>query len=116
MRAALALITERRPDLEVEGEMHANTALSTEVREQRVSRVAPDRRSANLLIMPTLDAANISFNLVKAVDECVSVGPMLMGMALPMHIVNQSVTVRGLVNMTAVAAVDSQIVAAERAE
>ena len=114
MRAALALITERRPDLEVDGEMHANTALSTAVRDS----VFPGSRlkgSANLLIMPTLDAANISFNLVKAVDECVSVGPMLMGMGLPMHIVNQSVTVRGLVNMTAVAAVDSQIVAAERA-
>ncbi len=114
MRAALALIAERRPDLEVDGEMHANTALSTEIRDS----VFPGSRltgPANLLIMPTLDAANISFNLVKAVDDCVSVGPMLMGMALPMHIVNQSVTVRGLVNMTAVAAVDSQIVAAERA-
>ena len=114
MRTALALITERRPDLEVDGEMHANTALNTQIRES----VFPGSRlthSANLLIMPTLDAANISFNLVKAVDECVSVGPMLMGLALPMHIVNQSVTVRGLVNMTAVAAVDSQIVAAERA-
>ena len=114
MRTALALITERRPDLEVDGEMHANTALNAQIRES----VFPGSRlthSANLLIMPTLDAANISFNLVKAVDECVSVGPMLMGLALPMHIVNQSVTVRGLVNMTAVAAVDSQIVAAERA-
>ncbi len=114
MRAALALITERRPELEVDGEMHANTALSTAVRDS----VFPGSRlsgAANLLIMPTLDAANISFNLVKAVEECVSVGPMLMGLALPMHIVNQSVTVRGLVNMTAVAAVDSQILAAETA-
>ena len=114
MRAALALITERRPDLEVDGEMHANTALNSEIRDS----VFPGSRltaPANLLIMPTLDAANISFNMVKAVDECVSVGPMLMGLARPMHIVNQSVTVRGLVNMTAVAAVDSQIVAAERA-
>ncbi len=112
LRDALALITERRPDLEVDGEMHADAALVTGIREG----VFPDSRlkgPANLLIMPTLDAANIAFNLVKAVDECVSVGPMLMGMGLPVHIVNQSVTVRGLVNMTAVAAVDSQIAAAE---
>ena len=110
MREALTLITERRPELEVDGEMHADAALSTAVRE----RVFPGSRltvSANLLIMPTLDAANIAFNLVKAVGECVSVGPMLMGTALPVHIVNQSVTVRGLVNMTAVAAVDSQMAA-----
>ena len=115
MRDALALIGERRPDLEVDGEMHADAALNTAIRKS----VFPGSRltvSANLLIMPTLDAANIAFNLVKAVEECVSVGPMLMGVALPVHIVNQSVTVRGLVNMTAVAAVDSQMAAAERCE
>ena len=114
MREALALIGERRPELEVDGEMHADSALNVDVRRG----IFPGSRlvgPANLLIMPTLDAANIAFNLVKSVGECVSIGPMLMGAALPVHIVTQSVTVRGLVNMTAVAAVDAQMAIAERA-
>ncbi|NNG04461.1 MAG: NADP-dependent malic enzyme [Inquilinus sp.] len=113
MRDALALIAERRPDLEVDGEMHADAALNVDVRRG----IFPGSRltgPANLLILPTLDAANIAFNLVKSVGECVSIGPMLMGAALPVHIVTQSVTVRGLVNMTAVAGVDARMAIAER--
>ena len=64
--------------------------------------------NANLLVAPSLDAANIAFNLLKTVGEGLSVGPMLLGMAAPVHIVTQSVTTRGVVNMTAYAVVDAQ--------
>ena len=73
---------------------------------------------ANLLIMPTLDAANIAFNLLKSLGEGLTVGPMLIGAAAPVHILATSVTARGVVNMTAVAAVDAQgaVVQAEAAD
>ena len=64
--------------------------------------------SANLLVMPSLDAANIAFNLARVLADGISVGPMLIGLARPAHIVSQTTTVRGLVNMTAIAAVDAQ--------
>ena len=107
MREALALINELAPDLEVEGEMHGDAALSEVLRESTF----PNSRlkgQANLLIMPNLDAANIAFNLVKQLANGLSVGPMLLGMAAPVHIVTQSVTTRGVVNMTAYAVVDAQ--------
>lgn len=107
MREALALIRDRAPELEVDGEMHADAALSQAVR----NRVEPDSTlsgEANLLIFPNLDAANISYNLVKAATGAVSIGPILLGPAKSAHIVTPSVTVRGIVNMTAVAAVDAQ--------
>ncbi|MBI1774985.1 MAG: NADP-dependent malic enzyme [Proteobacteria bacterium] len=106
MREALKLIRERAPELEVEGEMHADAALSEEIRKQ----VFPNSRLkgvANLLIMPTLDAANITFNALKVLGEGLSVGPMLLGVAQPAHVLTASVTVRGIVNMTAYAAVDA---------
>ena len=94
------------PHLEVEGEMHGDAALSEEIRMQ----VFPNSRlkgEANLLIMPTLDAANISFNLLKVVaGEGITVGPMLLGAAKACHIVTPTTTVRRLVNMTALAVVD----------
>jgi malate dehydrogenase (oxaloacetate-decarboxylating)(NADP+) len=107
MREAVKILGERRPDLEVEGEMHADSALSEAVRE----RTFPNshlKGVANLLVMPTLDAANIAFNLLKTSQQGLSVGPMLVGTARPMHILTQSVTVRGIINMTAVAVVDAQ--------
>ncbi len=107
MREAVRRLSERNPKLEVEGEMHADSALSETVRE----RTFPNSRltgPANLLVMPTLDAANIAFNLLKTSGQGLSVGPMLVGTAKPMHILTQSVTVRGIVNMTAVAVVDAQ--------
>ncbi|HIJ38325.1 MAG TPA: NADP-dependent malic enzyme [Rhodospirillaceae bacterium] len=113
MREALAVLQERVPDLEVEGEMHADLALSEELR----SRLFPDSKlkgEANLLIMPNLDAANIALNLLKMLADGLSVGPILMGIAQPAHIVTQSVTVRGLVNMTALAVVDAQNAALHR--
>jgi malate dehydrogenase (oxaloacetate-decarboxylating)(NADP+) len=107
MRRALELITERAPELEVEGEMHGDAALSEEIR-LRVFPRSKLRGDANLLIMPTLDAANISFNLLKtAAGGGVTVGPMLLGAARPVHIVTPSATVRRIVNMTALTVADA---------
>ena len=107
MRAALELIRANSPDLEVEGEMHADAALSPRLLE----RTMPDSAltgEANLLLMPNVDAANITFNALKIVaGEGVSVGPILLGAARAVHILTPSSTVRRLVNMTALAAVDA---------
>jgi malate dehydrogenase (oxaloacetate-decarboxylating)(NADP+) len=103
MRQALTLIRARAPDLEIDGEMHADAALSEVIRD----RVVPDSRlsgTANLLIMPGLDAANIAFNLLKAAAEGLPVGPLLLGMSRPIHVVVPSVTARGIVNVSAIAA------------
>jgi malate dehydrogenase (oxaloacetate-decarboxylating)(NADP+) len=107
MRAALELIRQRSPELEVEGEMHGDAALSEEIR-LRVFPRARLRGEANLLVMPTLDAANISFNLMKtASGGGVTIGPMLLGAAKPVHILTPSATVRRIVNMTALAVTDA---------
>jgi malate dehydrogenase (oxaloacetate-decarboxylating)(NADP+) len=107
MSRALEMIERRAPDLEVEGEMHGDAALSEEIR----NRVYPDSRlkgEANLLIMPNLDAANISFNLLKmSGGEGITVGPVLLGAAQPVHILTPTATVRRLVNMTALCVVDA---------
>jgi len=107
MRRALALLQERDPQLVVEGEMQADAALSEEIRNQSLpgSRL---KGKANLLIMPDVDAANIGYNLLKMLGGGVSVGPMLVGAAAPVHILNSTITVRGLVNMTALAVVEAQ--------
>jgi malate dehydrogenase (oxaloacetate-decarboxylating)(NADP+) len=107
MRDALINIRRLAPDLEAEGEMQGDTALSEALR----NRLFPSSRlkgTANLLMMPSLDAANIAFNLLKQLGEGVSVGPMLLGVARPAHILTSSVTVRGIVNMSALAVVDAQ--------
>ena len=106
MRYALALLNAMAPDLEVDGEMHGDAAIDEVVREAAL----PNSRlkgAANLLIMPTLDAANIAFNLLKAASGGgVTLGPVLLGVAKPVHILTPSATVRRLVNMTALAVVD----------
>ena len=107
MRTARGLLKQRAPELQVDGEMRADTALKEHLR-QRVMPNSDIEGAANLLVMPTLDAANITFNMAKAIADGISVGPMLIGMAKPAHVVNPSITVRGLVNMTAVAVVDAQ--------
>ena len=107
MRAALAILGKIAPDLEIEGEMHGDAALSAQVRRGAFpnSRLKGD---ANLLIMPTLDAANIAFNLLKtAAGDGITVGPILLGAAKPVHIVTPTATVRRLVNMTALTVVDA---------
>ncbi|MCH6587752.1 MAG: NADP-dependent malic enzyme, partial [Proteobacteria bacterium] len=114
MREALKALQAGHPDLEVEGEMHADAALDEAIRQ----RIFPSSRltgQANLLIMPNLDAANIAFNLVKTLGEGLPVGPILIGTAAPAHILTPTVTARGVVNMSAIAVVDAQDRAAEGA-
>jgi malate dehydrogenase (oxaloacetate-decarboxylating)(NADP+) len=107
MREALKLIQQLAPDLECDGEMHGDAALSEDVR----GAMPPDSRlkgEANLLIMPTLDAANISFNLLKtAAGSGITIGPILLGAAKPVHILTPTATVRRIINMTALTVVDS---------
>jgi malate dehydrogenase (oxaloacetate-decarboxylating)(NADP+) len=107
MSQALDAIVRIAPELEIDGEMHGDAALSEAVR----NHVHPDGRlrgEANLLIMPNLDAANISFNLLKMIGgEGITVGPILLGAAMPVHIMTPSATVRRLVNMTALCSVDA---------
>ncbi len=109
MQQALAILAEKAPELQVDGEMHGDAALSGELR----ATMFPNSRlqgEANLLIMPTLDAANIAFNLLKTTaGDGVTVGPILLGAARPVHIVTPSATVRRLVNMTALAVVDAGV-------
>jgi malate dehydrogenase (oxaloacetate-decarboxylating)(NADP+) len=101
MRKALALLRQRAPELEVDGEMHGDSALSSEIR-QKAMPESMLSGEANLLIMPNLDAANIAFNLLKTVSgDGVTVGPILLGAALPAHILTPSATVRRIVNMSA---------------
>ena len=108
MREALVMIKAAAPELEIEGEMHGDAALSGEVRHAAFphSQLTGD---ANLLIMPTLDAANIAFNLLKtAAGGGITIGPILLGSAMPVHIVTPTATVRRIINMTALAVVDAQ--------
>jgi malate dehydrogenase (oxaloacetate-decarboxylating)(NADP+) len=106
MRATLDLLRARAPHLEVDGEMHGDAALDPEIRRQ-VFPNAELSGQANLLVMPTLDAANISFNLLKtAAGGGVSVGPLLLGAARPVHILTPTATVRRIVNLTALLSVE----------
>ena len=108
MAHALELMLERNPRLEADGEMHADAALDPAIRE----RIFPDSRltgSANLLVFPNLDAANSAYNLTRAMTDGIGIGPVLMGMAKPAHVLTPSATVRRVVNMTAIAAVEAQI-------
>ena len=107
MRQTLALLNQRAPRLEVDGEMHGDAALDEQIR----LAAFPNSRlkgQANLLIMPTLDAANISFNLLKvAAGDNLTVGPVLLGAARPVNILTPTATVRRIVNMTALTVVNA---------
>jgi malate dehydrogenase (oxaloacetate-decarboxylating)(NADP+) len=108
LRRALAIIRERAPQVEVEGEMQADAALSADIRD----RLFPNSLltgTANLFVMPNLDSANIAYNLVRAMTDGVGLGPILMGVAKPAHVLTPAATVRRVVNMTAIAAVEAQI-------
>ncbi len=107
MRAALGLIRKARPALEVDGEMHADAALVEAIRERQMPGSTLSG-AANLLVMPNLDAANIAFNMVKAAAEGLVVGPILLGLSQAAHVLVPSVTARGIVNMTALAAVQGR--------
>jgi len=106
MRDALALVREAAPELEVDGEMHGDSAISESLRRH----VMPDSTltgEANLLVFPNLDAANITLGVVKTMTDGLHVGPILLGTALPAHILSPSVTSRGVVNMAALAVVEA---------
>ncbi len=101
MRQAYALVKANAPDLEVDGEMHGDSALSAEIRHKEFPNSSLTG-NANLLVMPTLDAANIAFNLLKTtLGNDVTIGPILLGVAKPIHVLTPSATVRRIVNMTA---------------
>ncbi|MGA7323474.1 MAG: phosphate acyltransferase, partial [Rhodomicrobium sp.] len=104
MRQALSLFWEREPEVDAEGEMQADAALSDHIRDELFPHSKLEGE-ANVLIMPCLDAANISYNAVKVLGSAISIGPMLLGAAEPAHIITPAATVRGLVNMTALAVV-----------
>ena len=107
MRAALALVQQKAPQLEVDGEMHGDAALDTKLRDKIMPQSAL-KSDANLLVMPNMDAANISYNLLKtAAGNGIAIGPVLLGCAKPVHILTPSATVRRIVNMTALCVVDA---------
>jgi malate dehydrogenase (oxaloacetate-decarboxylating)(NADP+) len=107
MRDARRLLVERHPELEVDGEMHGDAALSVAIREL-VYPQSSLKGEANLLIMPNLDAANISFNLLKVTGgQGITIGPILLGANKPAHILTPTATVRRIVNLTALVVVDA---------
>jgi malate dehydrogenase (oxaloacetate-decarboxylating)(NADP+) len=107
MRAALALIQQNAPWLEVDGEMHGDTALDAAYRAQLMPRSTLSGE-ANLLVLPNIDAANISYNLLKtAAGGGIAIGPVLLGAAKPVHVLTPSATVRRIVNMTALTVADA---------
>ena len=111
MREALALIRAAAPDLEVDGEMQADAALIPNIRNKALADSSLEGQ-ANLLVMPSMDAANIALNLLTVMGEGVAVGPILLGCRYAAHILTPSATVRRVQNMSALAAVDAQLLAA----
>ena len=110
MRDALALIQQRAPWLEVDGEMHGDTALDADYRAQLMPS-SPLSGEANLLVLPNIDAANIAYNLLKtAAGGGIAIGPVLLGAAQPVHILTPSATVRRIVNMTAMTVANANAV------
>ena len=107
VRKAVTLLAERAPDLKMDGEMQGDAAMDEALRE----RILPNSRlsgQANLFVLPNLDAANCAFTLLMALGKGLPVGPILVGAAKPVHILIPSVTARGIVNMSAIAAVNAQ--------
>ncbi len=112
MGKAVKMLRERAPELEVDGEMHADAALNEALRDGMIKDCALSG-AANLLIFPTLDSANIALGLVKSIERGLLVGPILLGAGLPAHVVTPGVTARGILNMTAIAVKDAQNVEKE---
>ncbi|HJU26619.1 MAG TPA: phosphate acyltransferase, partial [Rhodanobacteraceae bacterium] len=108
MQEVLRLLRERDSGLEVEGEMQADVALDPELR----ARVFPNSRltgRANVFVFPNLAAANAAFNITRSMSDGVVIGPILMGVAKPAHVLTPQATVRRVVNMSAIACVEAQI-------
>jgi malate dehydrogenase (oxaloacetate-decarboxylating)(NADP+) len=106
MREAAGILAAQAPHLEVDGEMQGDTALSELIR-NRVLPTSRLRGQANLLVFPTLDAANITMNVVKQMTDALHIGPILTGTARPVHVLTPSVTSRGVINMSALAAAEA---------
>ncbi|QOG22842.1 MULTISPECIES: NADP-dependent malic enzyme [Bradyrhizobium] len=107
MRRATQLLKEKHPEIEADGEMQGDTALSAAARKM----VLPHSKlegEANIMIMPSLDTANVAYQMIKSLADALPVGPILIGPARPAHILTPSVTARGILNMTAVAVVEAQ--------
>ena len=108
MRKTLALVKARAPELMIDGEMHGDAALVESIRNDRMPD-SPLKGSANILVMPNMEAARISYNLLRvSSSEGVTVGPVLMGVAKPVHILTPIASVRRIVNMVALAVVEAQ--------
>ncbi|MHB8447570.1 MAG: NADP-dependent malic enzyme [Rudaea sp.] len=108
MRRVFELVRAKAPALEIDGEMQADTALNEEIR----ARIFPNsllRGRANVFVFPNLDAANIAYNMVRQFTEGVAIGPVLMGVSRPAHVLTPVSTVRRVVNITAIACVEAQI-------
>ena len=104
MAEATAILHKMAPELEADGEMHGDCALSEEIRRGFVSD-SPLKGEANILVMPNLDAANIAYSLLKVISgDGITIGPILLGAARPVHVMTTTATVRRIVNMTALTA------------
>jgi malate dehydrogenase (oxaloacetate-decarboxylating)(NADP+) len=115
MRAVRELLKQRMPKLEMDGEMQGDTAWDEVLRKRMMPNTTLSGR-ANLFVLPNIDAANITYNMVRVMTDGVAIGPILMGISKPVHILTSSATPRRVVNMTAIAAVDAQIRAAQARE
>ena len=108
MRTTLELVKARAPELMIDGEMHGDAALVESIRNDRMPD-SPLKGAANILVMPNMEAARISYNLLRvSSSEGVTVGPVLMGVAKPVHILTPIASVRRIVNMVALAVVEAQ--------
>ncbi len=107
MRKVYQILTDMNVDFEFEGEMQGDAALNENIRLEDMPS-SPLKGAANLLILPTLDAANIAFNLLKTATNSASIGPILLGSSKPIHILTPSATARRVVNMTALAVTEAQ--------
>ena len=113
MRKVRELLRQRMPKLEVDGEMQGDTAWDDVLRKRMMPNTTLNGR-ANLFVLPNIDAANITYNMVRVMTDGVAIGPILMGISKPVHILTSSATPRRVVNMTAIAAVDAQIRAQQK--
>ena len=107
MRDAYAEIKARDPNLDIEGEMHGDCALSEEIR-KAILPSSEFKGAANLFIMPNVDAANITYNMVKMMTGAIVIGPLLLGTHKPAHILTPATSPRGIVNATAICSVGAQ--------
>ena len=107
MRDVLALVREKAPELNIDGEMHCDVALSQRLRDE-VMPDSPLKGAANLLVMPNMEAARISLNLLQGTATPTTVGPILMGLNKPAHILTSVSSVRRIINMVAIAAAKAQ--------